>query len=143
MHHVAIMNPKTCPVSDIVSGKKTIESRWYKNRAAPWNKINSGDTIYFKESGKPVSAQAKVEKIIQYEDLTPEKTREIISMYGTKISPVHMKEFIDQAHDKKYCILIFLTAPKPLKPFYIKKNGFGSAAAWLVVDTISKIKKTA
>jgi len=48
----------------ILTGEKTIESRWYKNKCSPWGKIKRGDVVYFKNSGEPVTIKAEVSKII-------------------------------------------------------------------------------
>lgn len=49
--HVAILNKKKALITKIVSGQKEIESRRYKARRAPRDKIAAGDTVYFKETG--------------------------------------------------------------------------------------------
>lgn len=51
MHHIAIMNGPWNLIPKILSGEKTIESRWYRTRRAPWGGIRAGDTVYFKDSG--------------------------------------------------------------------------------------------
>jgi ASC-1-like (ASCH) protein len=80
MDHVAILKKSSVSkgddlLGDIISGAKTIESRWYVNRIAPWDRIEKGDTVYFKESGFRVTARAKVSRIIQYENLGKSKIR--------------------------------------------------------------------
>ncbi len=140
MHHVAIMNPKTCPAEGVISGRKTIESRWYKTRRAPFRAVQPNDVIYFKESGKPVTAMAVVSRVIEIEDLTSKKIQEVIKYYGDKMDIKDKKSFLEKIKDTRYCILIFLRKPKHIKPFHISKKGFGSAAAWLVVENIKIIK---
>ena len=54
MDHVAIMNKSWGLIPKILSGSKTIESRWYKTKRTPWDKIAKGDTVYFKNSGEQV-----------------------------------------------------------------------------------------
>lgn len=122
MDHVAIMNSKIASIDDILSGKKTIESRWSKNKVAPWGKVHPNDVIYFKRSGGNVFAKADVEKVICIENLDQKAVRWIAKEYG-------LKE--EWGKNKKYCTLIFLKNPEKVKPFKINKSGFGSAAAWL------------
>lgn len=69
MNHIAIMKKSWELIPKIISGEKTIESRWYKNRIAPWDRISEGDTVYFKDSGEPVSAVATVSKVLQFDNL--------------------------------------------------------------------------
>lgn len=59
MHHVAIMKPSWKLIPKILSGEKTIESRWYQTRRAPWNGIAAGDVVYFKDSGEARDGQSR------------------------------------------------------------------------------------
>lgn len=131
-------------LADIVAGRKTIESRWYVNKVAPWDRIFAGDTIYFKESGRPATAKAYVSKVLQYDNLNPEKIKEIITKYGKHIAPnLPEEEFFVWAQnhtDKNYCILMFLEDVTKIPPFDIDKKGFGAASAWLVVGGIEKAR---
>jgi hypothetical protein len=45
--------------------------------------------------------------------------------------------------DKKYCLLIFLDHPELIESFEIDKTGYGAMAAWIRVDNINQIKRTA
>ena len=74
-------------MGDILAGRKTIESRWYVHKVAPWDKIFAGDTVYFKESGCPITAKAHVSKVLQFDALDASKVRAIISDYGKQIAP--------------------------------------------------------
>jgi len=77
MDHVVIMRKSWGLIPKILSGQKKIESRWYINKCVPWNKINLGETVYFKNSGEPVSLAATVEKVLAFSDLSPQKVEEI------------------------------------------------------------------
>lgn len=66
MDHVAIMRKSWGLLPKILSGEKTIESRWYMARYAPWNRIEKGDIVYFKNSGEPVTVKAEVSKVMQF-----------------------------------------------------------------------------
>jgi ASC-1-like (ASCH) protein len=72
MQHIAIVSKSWKVVEAILSGQKTIESRWLKNKSIPWDRVNAGDMIYFKETGGLVKAQAIVKKVEQYENLNSE-----------------------------------------------------------------------
>ena len=92
MDHVAILRKANIKkgdnlLLDILNGEKTIESRWYVNRISPWNRIKKGNTVYFKESGSPVRAKARVLKVIQYNNLNLKKIKEIINKFGRQIAP--------------------------------------------------------
>ncbi len=142
MEHVAIMKKSWKLTEKILTGKKKIESRWYKSKRVPWDKIKKGERIYFKDSGEPVKIKAEVGKVMQFFDLTPKKVREILDKYGKAdgIEKERAGMFFKLFRDKKYCILIFLKNPVKIKPFEINKEGFGAMSAWLTFDNIDKIK---
>jgi len=142
MHHVAIMRKSWGLLPKILSGRKTIESRWYKNRYSPWNKIEKGDIVYFKNSGEPVTIEVEVSKVVQYSDLTPVRVKEILSKYGTKdgLGIDELDKYYQMFKKKRYCLLVFLKNPRKINPFEIDKTGYGNMAAWISVDNINKIK---
>ncbi|OGM08951.1 hypothetical protein A2Z67_06500 [Candidatus Woesebacteria bacterium RBG_13_36_22] len=143
MDHVAIMKKSWGMIPRILSKEKTIESRWYKKRSTPWGKIKKGDTIYFKNSGEPVTVKVKVNKVKEFEDLTPKKIKEILPTYYRflGVSDRGILDFYNLVKDKKYCILIFLKNVEKLEKTYdIRKSGFGMMASWISVEDIEKIK---
>lgn len=142
MQHVAILNKSWGMLPKIVSGEKTIESRWYLNRAVPWGRVSARDTVYFKNSGEPVTVRAKVEKVLSFEDLSPEKVKEILDRWGRAIGieDRQIYEYYEIFKAKKYCLLIFLKQAQEIELFNIDKTGFGTQAAWLSVDSIDQIK---
>ena len=143
MDHVAIMKKSWGLIPKILSGEKTIESRWYKNKSSPWNKIQEGELVYFKNVGKPVALKAEIEKIMQISNLTSNKVQEILDKYAKADGIAQGKnEFFKIFQNKNYCILIFLKNPKKVEPFEINKKGFGLMSAWISVDNINTIKKT-
>ncbi len=141
MEHVAILKKQWKLVNKIITGQKTIESRWYLVKALPWDKIHEGEKIYFKESGGPVVAKAEVEQVLQY-FLTPDKVEELFNKYGEKIGieQNQLTDFINRFRNKKYCILVFIKNPTKIEPFYITKEGFGNASAWISVEKVESLK---
>jgi len=150
MDHVAILRKANIKkdddlLGDILSGRKTIESRWYANKIAPWDKIRAGDTVYLKESGRAVTAKAEVSKVLQYDNLNTEIKKGIVRKYGKQIAPSTSEDdflaWLGKQKNKRYCILIFLANVTPVKPFEIDKTGYGNSSAWLVTDNIKKLRK--
>ncbi|OGD08895.1 hypothetical protein A2397_01375 [Candidatus Amesbacteria bacterium RIFOXYB1_FULL_44_23] len=131
MDHVAIMKKSWGLLPKILSGKKTIESRWYKNRSAPWGKIMAGDTVYFKNSGEKVTVKAEVTKVLQFENLNQKKIKSVLLEYGERDGIDDISLYYDLFKDKKYCLLIFLCNAQEIEPLEISKNGYGSMAAWI------------
>ncbi len=142
MEHIAIMKKSWGLTKKILSGEKKIESRWYMTKRAPWGRIKLGETIYFKDSGEPVTIKAEVEKVLQFPDLDEVKVREILEQYGGAdgLGVKGVPKFIERLKHKKYCLLIFIKNPEKTQPFHINKKGFGNMAAWICIDNINKIK---
>ena len=143
MDHIAIMRKSWGLTEKILTREKKIESRWYKTKHVPYNKIKAGDRVYFKNSGELVSIKAEVEKVIQFSNLTSQRVKEILEKYGKNdgIEKEKIPEFFRLFKDKKYCILIFLKNPQRIKPFEINKKGFGAMASWIIVAKLAQIKK--
>ncbi len=143
MDHIAIMKKSWGLVPKVLTGEKTIESRWYKNRVAPWDKIKKGDTVYFKDSGEPVTLKTSVSGILQFSGLTPEKVKRILLKYGARdgLRTDELDKYYQLFRDKNYCLLIFLENPQKVKPFKINKAGYGAMSAWITVDDIKKLKE--
>lgn len=143
MDHVAIMKKSWGLTQKILSGQKKIESRWYKFEHAPWDKIKVGDTIYFKDSGEPVTIKALVSKVLQFSFLSPKKVREILKKYYKEdgIEKRELSKYMAMFRNKKYCLLIFLRNAVRVRPFNIDKTGFGAMAAWITVRNIKEIKR--
>jgi len=143
MDHMAIMKKSWGLIPKILNGTKTAESRWYKNRIAPWDKIKSGDNLYFKNSGEPVTVKTRVVKVIQYPISNNKEALEIMKKHaqqdlGLKGIPDEVMGYI---RNKSYAIFVFFDSAERIKPFEINKAGFGAMAAWITIDNINKIKK--
>ena len=142
MDHVAIMKKSWGLLPKIISGQKTIESRWYQSRRPPWDSIKSGEAVYFKDTGNPVTVRCAVDRVLQFSDLTPVKVWEILHRYGREagIDDSDIRKYFEIFKDKRYCLLIFLRNPKKISPFQIDKKGFGAMAAWISVRGIEAIR---
>ena len=128
MEHLAIMRKSWGLLPKILSGKKVIESRWYKNKYSPWDKIQKGDVVYFKNSGEPVSVRAKASDVLRFSSLTSKKVLEILNEYGARdgINKSEIGKYYEMFKDKNYCLLVFLKNPEKIDCFNISKKGFGA-----------------
>jgi len=144
MHHIAIMRKSWGLTKRILTGQKKIESRWYKTKLAPWGKIKPGDVVYFKDSGEHVTIKAGIRKVIQLPNLTKNRVRRLLDNYAEDdgIRKEDIPKFFKIFRNKKYCILIFLKNPVPVKPFGIDKSGFGAMTSWICIENVSRIKRT-
>lgn len=130
-------------IPKILAGRKTVESRWYKTRRTPWDKIQPEDNLYFKDSGEPVTVKTQVTKVLQFEISDNNHALEIMKKYaqkdlGLSTIPPEIKNYI---LNKRYAIFVFFNHVKKIKPFKINKTGFGMMSAWITIDDINNIKQ--
>lgn len=115
----------------ILTGQKTIESRFSKSKNVPFQQISTGDLVYIKPSGKDIIGQFRVNKVIFFDGLSEVDLNQIKKDYGKALA-------VDESYwkakvDSKYGTLIwigqtqqFLTSP--IK--FFKKDLRG----WVVLD---------
>lgn len=66
--HLAILKQ---PYLDyILSGQKTIESRFSRLKSAPFGVIKAGDIVLLKESGGKVKGEFEVDKVLFFENMS-------------------------------------------------------------------------
>lgn len=126
MKHLAIFKGRGA--EKILSGEKTVESRFAKGKIAPFGVVAVGDLVYIKPSGGEIIGQFKVKKVIFFDGVDIE---EIKDKYGKELG-------VDEDYWKgkincRYGTLIFvgessrfITSPVKLK----KKDLRG----WVVLD---------
>lgn len=142
MEHVAIMKKEWGLTQKVIDGTKTVESRWYKSKIAPWNKIKTGDFIFFKDSGSPVVVKATVTEVEQYDVMNNQQALNIMTKHaladlGTADIPESVKNYIT---NKRYAIFIHFNNVEKIVPYDINKKGYGIQCAWMVVDLVDNIK---
>lgn len=138
MDHCAILSKESKLLSKIISGEKTIESRWYKFKKTPYQNIAAGDSIYFKESGKPITVKAKVSNVLFFDHLNDHTITEILRQYCQQLGV--SLSYAEKIKGKKFCTLIFLNSTEEIEPFQIDKRSYGLMAAWITIKDITKIK---
>ena len=138
MDHIAILKKKW--LEKILDKRKTIESRWYTTRRAPWNTIVQSDILYFKTTGELVTATATVGRVFQFM-LSEKSPKDILLKYWKEIG-IAKEEIVPWSKElqkKKYCILIELKNPKSIPAFNINKKGYGNMNAWICIDDVKRI----
>lgn len=125
----------------ILEGRKRVESRWYMARYTPWDKVRKGDTVYFKDSGGPVTVKARIIKVDQYEVRDDHHALKILQSYYNDLG--HDKkpqELSDYIRGKRYAIFVFFDSVEEIESFEIDKTGFGISSAWMVIEDVEKVK---
>lgn len=102
--HLAIF--KGDGAEKILSGEKTIESRFSKAKLVPFGVISAGDLVYIKPSGKDIIGQFRVKKVISYDGLTPQDLEEVKKTFGGPIGQGN--EYWENKKGCRYATLIFI-----------------------------------
>lgn len=127
MFHIAILQKKWFNL--ILSGEKTIESRFSFNKIAPYGKVAVGDIIYLKETGKNITAKAKV-KDVKFFELTPLSVEQIRINYGNAIGVSSVKAW-ENTKLKKFGTLIFLENVEKISEIKVDRS---CGTAWFVLN---------
>lgn len=138
MEHIAFMQKSWGLTEKIATGQKTIESRWYNVKYAPWGKISPGDIIYFKDSGEPITIRAEVEKTLTFTHLIPQQVQALLEEYGKDcgIEPDQIPAYYARFQHKRYALFLFLKNAQRIPPIEINKAGFGKKASWICVENV-------
>ncbi len=99
-------------LSRVLSGEKTIESRFSRNRCAPYGEINGGDIILLKEVAGPIRGISLARRAWYY-DLSAEPIGRIRDQFGDNICADDT--FWASRADALYATLIELDETAPLK----------------------------
>lgn len=125
-YHLVIL--KKPYLDAILTGRKTIESRFTRTRRAAFGQVSVGDKLFLKVSSGPVCAAAAVQAVKNFENLTPKQIIEIKQQYNQQICG--SDEYWQSKMDCKFGFLIWLEDIRPIKPVQINKKDW---RAWVVL----------
>ena len=104
----------------MLEGKKTIESRFSKNKIAPYNQITNNDIILIKKSSGDVWGYFTIKDVLFF-DLNITSIDEIKLKYNKQLC---VDETIwTTKKNSNYATLIIIDNLVKLKPFHINKKG--------------------
>lgn len=112
----------------ILSGRKTIESRFTKTKCPPFGQIEAGDRLFLKLSSGPVCGRAAVAKVKSFADLTPTKIFELKKRFNHAICG--SDQIWQNKLDCRYGLLIWLKGVGSVEPRRIDKKDW---RAWVVL----------
>lgn len=111
----------------IMEGKKTIESRFSKNKGLPYQRVKENDIIIVKQSSGPVIGYFYAGDCLFF-DFKKDSIEEVFANYR---SPLCIDdEFIENKQDSNYATLIKVKSYNRVKPFKINKKGMST---WLIL----------
>lgn len=121
----------------ILDKQKTIESRFSKNKIAPYNKVQQGDVVLLKESGGLILGEFTVESVDYFvnKDIGNESNSwSDVRKYGKEICSYVDDGFWTSRADKKFATLIKIGSvyiyDKPKVEIYKKR---GDRRSWLLI----------
>jgi len=121
-------------LSLILSGKKTIESRFSTKKIIPFNTISVGDIVVLKKSGGDIVAVFEVEKAI-FKHLDNENDiEEVKEKYGKDLCLED--KFWFEKRDANYVTLIKISHLQPVSPITIKR---ANRQSWLTYSREEKV----
>lgn len=103
--HLAVMTGSYLQL--ILCGVKTIESRFTRNRIAPFGQLSTGDVIFFKPSSAPIVAAGRASDVLHI-DLREVTLSEVQHRFGHAIAPVEATFWTDRSR-ARYATLVHLT----------------------------------
>lgn len=126
-YHLVIL--KKPYLEKILNGIKKVELRLTKTKHHGFGKVLAGDILFLKESSGFVCAKAYVEKVKNFENLTPEKILELKQQYNHLIGGDN-EHWLSKT-DSKFAFLVWLKDVKVIKPVKINKKDW---RAWVVLS---------
>lgn len=115
--HLAVFSQ---PYLDLVlNGEKKIESRFSRNRCAPFDEVLKGDIILLKEVAGPICGVALASRV-WYFDLENEPISSIRQTYGSAI--LAAEEFWSEKETSSFATLIELENPSVIEPLPFDKR---------------------
>lgn len=104
----------------MLEGKKTIESRFSKNKILPYNEISKNDIVIVKKSSGNVVAYFTIKEVLFF-NLKETPINEIKNKYGKELCVE--ENFWLSKKDSNYATLIIIDNIVKLNPFHINKKG--------------------
>lgn len=107
--HLAIFTKEY--LNRILTGQKTVETRFSQKKIPPFGQVQVGDYVYMKLSGEDIKGRFKVKKVIYFENLDPKDWDLIETHYlgvtssGDKSTDI---QFLSKKETAKYGTLIFI-----------------------------------
>lgn len=98
-------------IEAILSGKKTIETRFSQRKIPPFGIISRGDLIFMKPPGAEIIGQFRVKRVIFFDGLDEIDIENIFNQYKELISegnPDEDQKYQQQKSHSSYASLIFI-----------------------------------
>lgn len=123
-------------IEAILSGKKTVETRFSKHRICPYGQVEAGDLVYIKPPGEAIIGQFRVKKVFFFEGLEEKDVQEIFEKYKSEISvgdALEDQKYLEVKRNSRFATLIFVGESERFitSPVKIRKKDL---RGWVVLN---------
>ena len=125
-YHLVILKKQYLDL--ILSGEKTLESRFTRTKRPPFGQVRIGDTLFLKVSSGPVCAVATAGAVKEFTELTPKQITTIKQRYNRLIKGI--EQYWQGKADCKFGLLVWLKDVRPIEPVRICKRDW---RGWVVL----------
>ena len=131
VHLAVLLEPY---LSYILEGTKTVESRFSKNRIAPYNMVKSGDVVLLKKTAaRSISGICLVSNVWFYQ-LDPATWTEIRSRFSSALR-ADDASFWERREVARFATLMRISETYALGPIEVRKR---DRRGWVVLDALSQ-----
>jgi len=127
--HVAIVHPWVAQA--LLSGTKTIESRFSRDKRPPFGKVVRGAKVYFRVAGGSYALRASVTQVQSLDNLTPELVSEIEAEHRNQIGGDDA--YWEAARKARCATLVHLGRCEPVNKGPSLDRQRGDRRAWFVL----------
>lgn len=124
--HVALLHREH--IDAILSGKKTIESRFSRTRRAPLHAVSPGDVVYFKQTSGGYRASARVKRVQFHEGLSSGDIQSLRRSLNDRV--LGGRAYWTSKRDSRYATLIWLDDVRALASGPSISRQYGNA--WVI-----------
>ena len=131
VHLAVLLEPY---LSYILEGSKTVESRFSKNRIAPYNMVRSGDVVLLKRAAaRSISGICLVNNVWFYR-LDPATWTVIRSRFASSLR-ADDASFWEQRKAARFASLMRISETYALPPFEVRKR---DRRGWVILNPVSQ-----
>lgn len=127
MHHLAVLQRNY--LAALLRGGKTVECRLSRVSRPPHGHVATGDWVWFKQTGGPVRAVARIGRVREWDEMTPTRLAGLRTRYGRAIQAP--ASFWEAHRSARFATLIWLDHICAIQPFKLLKS---DRRAWVVLS---------
>ncbi|HML39079.1 MAG TPA: hypothetical protein PKD23_00225 [Bellilinea sp.] len=139
MDHVVYLDAKAKELAKILSGEKKMIIRGAAGRKMPYDRVHTGDRLYFtvNDGNGKIQAAADVIDVYQSAKMSVTESQELVAQNQDKLCLSAAQT--ERWAGKKFLVLVTIGAAVSLPPFAIDRSAFGNMDDWLLVEDIQPL----